>query len=140
MKRKLTFLFLFFHNYIYIFSDGLVGKMLFGRPCLILNTTGAKTNKLRKNVLVFLREENKVCLIASKGGSPSNPGWYYNLKKNPNCIVQIGSKKYNAVADEVFDSESEDWWLKMDYLNNGGYTAYQKRTNRIIPVLVLKIS
>ena len=114
--------------------------MLFGRPCLILNSTGAKTNKLRKNVLVFLKEDNKVCLIASKGGSPSNPGWYYNLKKNPNCIVQIGSKKYNAVADEVFDSEREDWWLKMDYLNNGGYTAYQKRTNRIIPVLVLKIS
>jgi len=92
MKRKLIFLFLFFHNYIYIYSNGLIGKMLYGRPCLILHSIGAKTKKQRKNVLVFLREENFVCIVASKGGSPSNPGWYYNLKKNSkNILLSITS-------------------------------------------------
>ncbi|MDA2969665.1 MAG: nitroreductase family deazaflavin-dependent oxidoreductase [Actinomycetota bacterium] len=140
MKRKLIFLFLFFHNYIYIYSNGLIGKMLYGRPCLILHSIGAKTKKQRKNVLVFLREENFVCIVASKGGSPSNPGWYYNLKKNSKCIVQIGNKKYNATAREIFNSEREEWWAKMDYLNNGIYTSYQKRTERVIPLLILELS
>lgn len=140
MKRYLTFLFLYFHNYIYIYSNGRIGKFLKGRPCLILHSKGAKTNLLRKNVLVFLKEETEICLIASKGGSPVNPGWYHNLKSNPDCIVQIGKEKFTAVAKEVFDDEREEWWLKMDYLNEGGYSRYQKRTSRKIPVLILTIS
>ena len=140
MRRYLIFTFLFFHNYIYIYSNGRIGKFLQGRPCLILFSTGAKTNLLRKNVLVFMKEGNEICLVASKGGSPTNPGWYHNLKANPKCEIQIGRKKYTAVAKEVFDEEREDWWLKMDYMNNGGYSNYQQRTKRKIPVLILNLS
>ena len=140
MKRYFLFLFLFFHNYIYIFSDGRIGKFLSNRPCLILYTTGAKTNLERKNVLVFLKEDRDVCIVASKGGSDTNPGWYHNLKKYPECVIQIGRKKFNAVAREIHGDEKDEWWIKMDYLNNGGYEAYQKRTERQIPVLILNIS
>jgi len=67
MRRKLIFLFLFFHNYIYIYSKGRFGKIISGRPCLILESVGAKTQITRKNVLVFLQEDNNICIIASKG-------------------------------------------------------------------------
>ena len=129
MRRYLIFAFLFFHNYIYIYSNGRVGKFLQGRPCLILFSTGAKTNLLRKNVLVFMKEGNEICLVASKGGSPTNPGWYHNLKVNPKCEIQIGKKKYTAFAREVFDEEREDWWSKMDYMNKGGYSNYQQQSD-----------
>ena len=140
MRRYLIFLFLFFHNYIYIYSNGRIGQFLQGRPCLILYSTGAKTNLLRKNVLVFMKEAEQICLVASKGGSPTNPGWYHNLISNPNCEIQIGKNKFNAIAREVFDDEREEWWRKMDYMNKGGYSNYQVRTSRKIPVLVLSLS
>ena len=140
MRRYLIFIFLYFHNYIYIYSNGRIGKFLQGRPCLILYSTGAKTNLLRKNVLVFMKEEDQICLVASKGGSPTNPGWYHNLIANPKCEIQIGKCKYDAVAREVYEDEREEWWHKMDYMNNGGYSNYQLRTSRKIPVLVLTLS
>tara|TARA_A100001011_G_scaffold344581_1_gene379660 strand:- start:2394 stop:2816 length:423 start_codon:yes stop_codon:yes gene_type:complete len=140
MRRYLIFLLLFFHNYIYIYSNGRIGKLLQGRPCLILYSTGAKTNLLRKNVLVFLKEADQICLVASKGGSPTNPGWYHNLISNPKCEIQIGRNKYNAIAREIFDDERDEWWHKMDYMNKGGYSNYQLRTSRKIPVLVLNLS
>ena len=105
MKRYLLFLFLFFHNYIYIYSNGRIGKFLNKRPCLILYTTGAKTNLERKNVLVFLKEDNEICIVASKGGSDTNPGWYHNLKKYPECEVQIGRDKFRAVSREISEGK-----------------------------------
>ena len=91
-KRYSIFLFLFFHNYLYIYSDGRFGKFLNNRPCLILHTKGAKTQIERKNVLVFLKEGNEICLIASKGGNKNNPGWYHNLIKFQECKVQISNR------------------------------------------------
>ena len=123
-----------------IYSNGRIGQFLQGRPCLILYSTGAKTNLLRKNVLVFMKEAEQICLVASKGGSPTNPGWYHNLISNPKCEIQIGKNKFNAIAREVFDDEREEWWHKMDYMNKGGYSNYQVRTSRKIPVLVLSLS
>lgn len=87
-----------------------------------------------------MKEGNEICVVASKGGSPTNPSWYHNLKANPKCAIQIGRNKYTAVAKEVFGEEREDWWSKMDYMNKGGYSNYQRRTKRIIPVLILNLS
>jgi len=140
MSRILIFVYLFFHNYIYIYTNGRIGKNLNGRPCLILETTGAKTKLVRKNVLVFLREGNEICLVASRGGSERNPGWYYNLKKNRNSVIFIGTERFEVTSREIFEEERHEWWLKMDYLNNGGYGRYQQRTNRKIPVMILSIS
>ena len=75
INRYSIFVFLYFHNYLYIYSNGRFGKFLGGRPCLILFSKGAKTQLERKNVLVFLKEGNEICLIASKGGNKKNPSW-----------------------------------------------------------------
>ena len=74
IRRYSIFVFLYFHNYIYIYSDGRFGKFLNNRPCLILHTKDAKTQLERKKVLAFLRDRNEISLIASKGGNKNNLG------------------------------------------------------------------
>ncbi len=140
INRYSIFVFLYFHNYLYIYSNGRFGKFLGGRPCLILFSKGAKTQLERKNVLVFLKEGNEICLIASKGGNKKNPSWYHNLKKYYECKVQIGQNTFEASAREVYGEERTEWWNKMDFMNRGGYSNYQKLTERKIPVLVLTMS
>ena len=103
-------------------------------------TKGAKTQIERKNVLVFLKEGNEICLVASKGGNKNNPGWYHNLKKFQKCKIQIGRDSFEANAREVLNEERSEWWAKMDFMNRGGYSAYQTLTSRKIPVMVLTIS
>ena len=115
MRRKIIFFVLFLHNYIYIYSNGRFGKTISDRPCLILESIGGKTGKLRKNVLVYLKEENLICVVASKGGNPKNPGWYHNLINNPEAKIQIGRERFNVVAREIFDLERTEWWKKMDF-------------------------
>ena len=140
MRRKIIFFVLFLHNYIYIYSNGRFGKTISDRPCLILESIGGKTGKLRKNVLVYLKEENLICVVASKGGNPKNPGWYHNLINNPEAKIQIGRERFNVVAREIFDLERIEWWKKMDFMNNGVYEQYQNRTSRKIPVMLLEIT
>ncbi len=140
MRRKIIFFVLFLHNYIYIYSNGRFGKTISDRPCLILESIGGITGKLRKNVLVYLKEENLICVVASKGGNPKNPGWYHNLINNPEAKIQIGRERFNVVAREIFDLERIEWWKKMDFMNNGVYEQYQNRTSRKIPVMLLQIT
>ncbi|MFL2659121.1 MAG: nitroreductase/quinone reductase family protein [Candidatus Actinomarina sp.] len=140
LRRYFFFGIIYIHNYLYIYSDGRFGKFLNNRPCLILYTKGAKTQIERKNVLVFLKEGNEICLVASKGGNKNNPGWYHNLKKFQKCKIQIGRDSFEANAREVLNEERSEWWAKMDFMNRGGYSAYQKLTTRKIPVMVLTIS
>jgi len=136
----IRFLFIYIHNYVYIYSKGLIGKTIFGRPCLILFTQGAKTGLERKNVLAYLKESNSFCIVASNGGREKNPGWYHNLKFNPHCEIQIGKKKFSGKAIQIHNEEYSEWWKKMDHMNDGGYTSYQKRTERIIPLILIKIT
>ena len=140
MRLYIQFLFIYCHNYVYIYSKGRVGKTISGRPCLILFSKGAKTGLERKNVLVFLRESNSFCIVASNGGRERNPSWYHNLKANPDCEFQIGKEKFKGKANQIHDEEYDEWWNKMDILNKGGYSAYQKRTERIIPLFLLNIT
>ena len=140
LRRYFFFGIIYIHNYLYIYSDGRFGKFLNNRPCLILYTKGAKTQIERKNVLVFLKEGNEICLVASKGGNKNNPGWYHNLKKFQKCKIQIGRDSFEANAREVLNEERSEWWAKMDFMNRGGYSAYQRLTSRKIPVMVLTIS
>ena len=140
MRLYIQFLFIYCHNYVYIYSKGRVGKTISGRPCLILFSKGAKTGLERKNVLVFLRESNSFCIVASNGGRERNPSWYHNLKTNPDCEFQIGNEKFKGKAIQIHDEEYDEWWNKMDILNKGGYSSYQKRTERKIPLILLNIT
>jgi deazaflavin-dependent oxidoreductase (nitroreductase family) len=126
------------HAKIYRATHGLIGYKTPGAPdVLLLDHTGAKSGTHRTTPLVFARDGANTILIASKGGYPKNPAWYYNLKANPDTTIQIGSKLIPVYAREATSEEYERIWrLAVDVY--GGYEAYRRRTERKIPLVVLE--
>ena len=77
-------------------------------------------------------------VIASKGGDPKHPGWYHNLVANPDVEVQVGRKRIPVRARVAEGDERAKLWARADEINKGGYTSYQEKTDRVIPVVVLE--
>jgi deazaflavin-dependent oxidoreductase (nitroreductase family) len=103
---------------------------------IILTSLGAKSGKLRKTPLMRVEHDGEYAVVASLGGAPKHPVWYYNLAAHPHVELQDGSVKQDYTAREVEGAEREAWWERAvaawpDYAN------YQKKTTRIIPVFVL---
>jgi deazaflavin-dependent oxidoreductase (nitroreductase family) len=117
-------------------SGGTEGIELQGKPVILLTTIGAKTGNLRKTPLMRVEHNGQYAIVASLGGAPKNPVWYYNVKANPHVELQDGTERHDYDAREVFGDEKAVWWERCvhawpDYAN------YQKRTDRQIPVFVL---
>jgi len=117
-------------------SGGTEGTELQGKPVILLTTIGAKTGKLRKTPLMRVEHNGEYAIVASLGGAPKNPVWYYNVKGNPRVELQDGGENHDYNAREVFGDEKAAWWERCvqawpDYAN------YQKKTERQIPVFVL---
>jgi deazaflavin-dependent oxidoreductase (nitroreductase family) len=122
---------------LYEATNGEQGGDLRGRPVIVLTSVGAKTGKLRKTALMRVEHHGAYAVVASMGGSPRNPVWYYNLKANPHVELQDGVTKRDYTAREVTGHEKAVWWERAvetwpDYAN------YQLRTDRQIPVFVLE--
>lgn len=109
-----------------------------GLPVIQLTTTGAKTGQPRTMPLVSLPDGDRIVLIASNFGQKRNPGWYYNLKAHPECIVQHAGQRRIYVAREARDTEREGYFqLASSYYR--GYEKYKERAApRQIPVMVLE--
>lgn len=124
------------NTWLYKRTDGKIGgKFLQGAPVALLTTTGRKTGEPRVSPLLFWREGNRIVLIASKGGSATNPMWYLNLKANPNVTVQIKDEVLQLTARDATEEERAHYWPKMA----GMYTSfddYQSWTDRVIPVVI----
>lgn len=108
-----------------------------GLPILQLITVGAKTGKPRKTLLVRLQDGERLAIIASNYGRAHNPGWYYNLKANPECQVLSTERAGTYIANEAEGEEREKYWqLALSYY--AGYEKYRVRAvHRRIPVMVL---
>jgi deazaflavin-dependent oxidoreductase (nitroreductase family) len=108
-----------------------------GWPVLLLTHTGARSRKRRRTPLLYTRDGENIVLVASKAGAKRNPAWFHNLKANPHCGVLAGKRSGDYDA-RVLDGAERDraWALATDLY--AGYTAYQARTQRRIPVLVLE--
>ena len=130
------------------FNQGLMkefrangGKVLSGpfvnAPLLLLTTTGAKSGKPFTTPLVYTKDGDRIVIIASKGGFPTHPAWYHNLKAHPNVTLEVGKEKFQAKAvitkaperQRLFDAQAK----MMPTFND-----YQKNTTRQIPVIVLE--
>jgi F420H(2)-dependent quinone reductase len=114
-------------------------SMGFGQQVGLLETIGAKTGERRRIPLLYLRDADRVVLIASKGGSTKHPAWYWNLRKNPRVrFLAPGGVSGDYVAREAEGEERERLWDEaVDYYS--GYATYQGRTDgRRIPVVVLE--
>jgi deazaflavin-dependent oxidoreductase (nitroreductase family) len=113
----------------------LGGKFLQGAPVALLTTIGRKTGEPRVSPLLYLREGNRIVLIASKGGSASNPMWYLNLKANPKVSVQIKDEVLNLTARDATEDERAHYWPKMTRMYTS-FDDYQAWTDRVIPVVI----
>ena len=118
-------------------SNGTEGTLMMGRPVIVLTTVGAKSGKLRKTPLMRVEHDGTYAVVASKGGMPENPVWYYNVVANPHVELQDLGVKKDYVAREVTGDEKALWWERA-VSNWPDYANYQKKTDRLIPVFVLE--
>jgi len=118
-------------------TNGEEANDLRGRPIIVLTSVGAKTGKLRKTPLMRVEHEGLYAVVASQGGAPKHPVWYFNLKANPHVELQDGPIKRDYAARELSGDEKAVWW-KRAVEAWPDYAKYQTRTKRQIPVFVLE--
>ncbi len=117
-------------------SGGTEGTDNQGKPVIVLTSVGAKTGKLRKTPLMRVEHEGEYAVVASLGGAPKHPVWYYNLTANPHVELQDGPVKKDYQAREVHDEEYAAW-LERAIAVWPDYAEYQKKTTRKMPIFVL---
>jgi len=117
------------------------GKVLSGpfvkAPLLLLTTTGAKSGRPFTTPLVYTKDGDRIVIIASKGGFPTNPAWYHNLKAHPTTTIELGKEKFQAKATITKDPERKHLFDAQAKLMPN-FNEYQKNTTRQIPVIVLE--
>jgi proline iminopeptidase len=126
------------HVEAYLETDGEVGHdWRNGAPTLILTTTGRKSGEQRLNALIYGMSGDNPMIVASRGGTPQHPGWYLNLRDNPQVQVQIRGDKFDARARDATPEERPGLWKQMTEIWPA-YDAYQERTDREIPIVILE--
>ncbi|WP_043257418.1 nitroreductase family deazaflavin-dependent oxidoreductase [Streptomyces sp. Tu6071] len=117
-------------------SGGTRGTEMRGMPVILLTTLGAKSGKIRKTPLMRVEHNGQYAVVASKGGAPEHPVWYYNVKGHPEVELQDGPTRKDYTAREVTGAEKAEWWDRAVEAFPD-YADYQKKTDRPIPVFVL---
>jgi len=117
-------------------SGGTEATTLRGMPVILLTSVGAKTGRLRTTLLVRVEHDGEYAVVASLGGAPNHPVWYFNLKRNPHAQLQDGPAKGDYLAREVAGAEKALWWERA-VAAYPDYADYRARTEREIPVFVL---
>jgi deazaflavin-dependent oxidoreductase (nitroreductase family) len=108
-----------------------------GSTVLLLTTTGRKTGNPTTTPLIYDLDGDNPVIVASKGGAPEHPGWYRNLQKHPEAEVQIKGEKFRVRARDAEGAERDRLWKQMNRMWPD-YDAYQTKTDRQIPVVVLE--
>ena len=119
-------------------NGGKVGGYFAGANMLLLHTIGAKTGQHRTNPLVYVPDEDRIVVIASKSGADSNPDWYYNLLANPAVTVEIGTEQFRARATAVTEEPERSRLYAKMVEHRSGFAEYEQKTSRKIPVVVLE--
>ena len=122
---------------LYEASGGTKGTTLSGRPVIVLTSVGSKSGKLRKTALMRVEHDGEYAVVASLGGAPKHPVWYYNLLAEPHVELQDGPEKHDYLARELAGAERELWWQRAVEAFPQ-YADYTKKTDREIPVFVLE--
>ncbi len=117
-------------------NGGKVGGRFVGSTLLLLHTTGAKSGQERVNPLATIKDGDRQVVIASKGGAPTNPDWYYNVIANPLVTVELGAETFQARAAIAEEPERSRLFNRMAEVMPG-FAEYQRNTRRILPVVIL---
>jgi F420H(2)-dependent quinone reductase len=122
---------------LYESSGGTQGTTMRDMPVVVVTSRGVKSGKLRKNPLMRVEHDGAYAAVASMGGAPNNPVWYYNIVADPHVEVQDGPVKQDMIAREVTGEEKSQWWAR-SVAAYPDYADYQVKTEREIPVFVLE--
>ncbi len=124
---------------LYESSGGTQGTTLrdTGLPVVIMTNRGARRGKLRKTPVMRVEHDGRYLAVASKGGAPDHPAWYANLVADPNVELQDGPATWDMTVRELSGDEREQWWERA-VAAFPPYADYQRRTDRVIPVLLLE--
>jgi deazaflavin-dependent oxidoreductase (nitroreductase family) len=121
---------------LYERTDGAEGNTMHGLPIIVLTTVGAKSGKLRKTPLMRVEHDGQYLVVASMGGAPRHPVWYFNILEHPHVELQDGPVRRDYDARELTGSEKDIWWERAVEAFPA-YADYQARTDREIPVFLL---
>ncbi|AXG79727.1 nitroreductase family deazaflavin-dependent oxidoreductase [Streptomyces paludis] len=124
---------------LYEGSGGTEGTTMRGMPVIILTTLGAKSGKIRKSPLMRVEHNGAYAAVASLGGAPKHPVWYFNVKADPRVELRDGTERWDMIAREVTGEEKAAWWARAVEAYPE-YAEYQEKTDREIPVFVLEES
>ncbi|KPV54503.1 cell entry protein [Kouleothrix aurantiaca] len=119
-------------------NEGKVGGYFANTPLLLLHSVGAKSGKPRISPLAYVTDGDSLVIIASKGGAPSNPDWYYNVKANPIVTVEMGTEQFQARASIVEGGPERDRLYAAMVARNPGFAEYERNTTRTIPAVLLE--
>lgn len=131
------------HDAIYQKTGGWIGHWVPGMPpSLLLHTVGAKTGLPRTSTLSYARDGDSYLIVASNAGSDRYPAWYHNLRKHPECEINIGPKRFAVTARRVTpeDADYPRLWQLANKNNANRYNGYQRQTSRPIPIFALTAS
>jgi deazaflavin-dependent oxidoreductase (nitroreductase family) len=117
-------------------NGGKVGGMFAGRTLLLLHTSGAKSQQPRINPVAYVKDGDRFVIIASKGGAPTNPDWYYNLVAHPDVMVEVGTEQFQVHATVAAEPERTRLYQQMVAMMPG-FAEYEQKTTRKIPVFIL---
>lgn len=140
VERLVLVPFLRIHDAVYRKTDGRIGHRIPGMPpSLLLHTVGAKTGQPRSSTLTYAKDGDSYLVVASAGGNDKYPGWYHNLRKQPNAEINVGSRRLPVTSRTIApdDSDYPRMWELVNKNNANRYSGYQSRTSRPIPVIAL---
>jgi deazaflavin-dependent oxidoreductase (nitroreductase family) len=117
-------------------NDGKVGGFFANNTLLLLHTTGARSGKERVNPLATFEDGDRLVIVASKGGAPAHPDWYYNVLANPIVDVEYGTESFKAQATVTEEPERTRLYEIME-TKLSSFTEYKEKSGRVIPVVTL---
>ena len=117
--------------------DGQVGGRFANMPLLLLHTRGARSGQPRVNPVAYSTDGERLVIAASKSGGPTNPDWYYNLLANPLVEVEVGTAKFQARASVAVEPERSRLYAR-HAAAMPAFADYERRTERVIPVILLE--
>ena len=117
-------------------NEGKVGGRFEGKTLLLLHTKGAKSQQERINPVAYVKDGDRFVVIASKGGAPTHPSWYYNVVANPELTIEVGTEIFQAHAAVAEEPDRTRLYNKMVEMMPG-FDDYRQKTTRVIPVIVL---
>jgi deazaflavin-dependent oxidoreductase (nitroreductase family) len=117
-------------------NNGRVGGMFENSPLLLLHHTGAKSGQNRVNPLAYLGDDGRYVIFASKGGAPTNPDWYYNLKAHPDVTIEVGTETIGVTVSDAA-GEKHDRLFRAQAERVPQFAEYENKAGRVIPVMIL---